>query len=52
MTRFHSVFAPDSKHRALMMPADRGRGDKPKATDKNQEKTPAERRATGCIRTA
>jgi hypothetical protein len=46
LTRFHGVFAPNSKHRALVTPAKRGRGNKPKATDEGQEQTPAERRAS------
>ena len=45
LTRFHGVFAPNSKHRALVTPAKRDRGNKPKATDEGQEQTPAERRA-------
>ncbi len=45
MIRFHGVFAPNSKHRALVTPARRGRGNKSKATDEGQEQTPAERRA-------
>jgi hypothetical protein len=44
LTRFHGVFAPNSKHRALVTPAKRGKGNKPKATDEPQ--TPAERRAS------
>ena len=45
LTRFHGVFAPNSKHRALVTPAKRGKGNKPKVPDEGQEKTPAERRA-------
>ena len=45
LTRFHGVFAPNSKYRALVTPARRGRGNKPKATDEGQAQTPAERRA-------
>ena len=30
LTRFHGVFAPNSKHRALVTPAKRGKGSKPK----------------------
>ena len=30
LTRFHGVFAPNSKHRALVTPAKRGKGGKPK----------------------
>ncbi len=46
LIRFHGVFAPNSAHRARVTPARRGRGNKPKATDKGQEQTPAERRAS------
>jgi hypothetical protein len=42
LTRFHGVFAPNSKHRALVTPARRGKGNKAKGSD---EPTPAERRA-------
>ena len=45
LTRFHGVFAPNSKHRALVTPAKRGKGNKPKVPDEGQEKTPVERRA-------
>jgi len=45
LTRFHGVFAPDSKHRALVTPAKRGKGSKLKAPDEAQDQTPAERRA-------
>ncbi len=45
LTRFHGVFAPNSKHRALVTPAKRGKGNKAKATDETQEPTPTERRA-------
>lgn len=43
LTRFHGVFAPNSKHRALVTPAKRGKGKKSSMTDEPQ--TPAERRA-------
>ena len=46
LTRFHGVFAPNSKHRALVTPAKRGKGNKPEAVDEPQERTPAERRAS------
>jgi hypothetical protein len=46
LTRFHGVFAPNSKHRAVVTPARRGKGNKPKAIDDGQAKTPAERRAS------
>ena len=45
LTRFHGVFAPNSKHRALVTPARRGRGSKPQAPDEAQDQTQAERRA-------
>lgn len=44
LTRFHGVFAPNSKHRALVTPAKRGKGSKLKAPDEAQDQTPAERR--------
>ena len=43
LTRFHGVFAPNSKHRALVTSGKRGKGSKAKASDEPQ--TPAERRA-------
>jgi hypothetical protein len=46
LTRFHGVFAPNSKHRAGVTPAKRGKGSKPKACEEGQEKTPSERRAS------
>ena len=46
LTRFHGVFAPNSKHRASVTPAKRGKGNKPKAVDDPQERTPVERRAS------
>jgi hypothetical protein len=45
LTRFHGVFAPNSKHRALVTKAARGKGAKRKLSDEEQEKTPAQRRA-------
>ena len=46
LTRFHGVFAPNSKHRAMITPAGRGRGSKKKQTGTDQEeRTPAERHA-------
>ncbi len=44
LTRFHGVFAPNSKHRARVTPAKRGKGNKPKVPDEAQ--TPGERRAS------
>jgi hypothetical protein len=45
LTRFHGVFAPNSKFRVRVTPAKRGRGRKPhQPTGENwQDKTPAER---------
>ena len=45
LTRFHGVFAPNSKHRAQVTPAKRGKGNKAKTPDEAQDKTPAEHRA-------
>jgi hypothetical protein len=46
LTRFHGVFAPNSKLRARVTPAKRGRGGKPNACEQGQEQTPSERRAS------
>jgi hypothetical protein len=46
LTRFHGVFAPNSRHRALVTPARRGKGSKPKTANVKQEQTPGERRAS------
>jgi len=47
LTRFHGVFAPNSKHRALVTPAGRGKGGTraQQASDNAAERTPAERHA-------
>ena len=45
LTRFHGVFAPNSKHRALVMLAKRGKGSKSKGADVQDEKTPVQRHA-------
>ena len=45
LTRFHGVFAPNSRYRAMVTPAKRGRGKKTKAANDKQE-TPAEKRAS------
>jgi len=42
LTRFHGVFAPNSKHRGLITPAKRGNGKKGKASNENQKKPPLE----------
>lgn len=44
LTRFHGVFTPNSKHRALVTPAKRGKGNPAKTTDETP--TPVERRAS------
>ena len=44
LTRFHGVFAPNSKHRALVTPAKRGKGSKLRVAD--ELPTPAHRRAS------
>jgi hypothetical protein len=46
LTRFHGVFAPNSKYRARVTPAKRGRGGQRAATGDGEEATPAERRAS------
>jgi len=46
LTRFHGVFAPNSKHRARVTPAKRGKGNKRPSDRDVEEKTPAEHRAS------
>jgi hypothetical protein len=46
LTRYHGVFAPNSRHRALVTPAGRGKAHKLNASAEGQEPTPAERRAS------
>ena len=43
LTRFHGVFAPNSKYRTLVTPAKRGRG---KTVNALNDQTPAEKRAS------
>jgi len=45
LTRFHGIFAPNSKHHALVTPAKRGKGNKSKAVDGQEEQTPVQRHA-------
>jgi len=45
LTRFHGVFAPNSKHRIHVTPAKRGRGRKKPEQQSWDEKTPIERHA-------
>jgi hypothetical protein len=46
LTRFHGVFAPNSKHRALVTPGRRGKGRTPGVSDDTQDKSPEKRRAS------
>ena len=46
LTRFHGVFAPNSKHRALVTPARRGTGKQAKTAQETQQQTAAEQRAS------
>ena len=46
LTRFHGVFAPNSKHRIHVTPAKRGKGRKELKQQAWDEKTPAERHAS------
>ncbi len=45
LTRYNGVFAPNSKYRALVTPAKRGKVKKVTVPDEAQDRTPAERRA-------
>ncbi len=45
LTRFHGVFAPNSRYRARVTPAKRGRGSQRCSTGDSKAPTPAERRA-------
>ena len=45
LTRFHGVFAPNSKYRALVTPAGRGKCKKTQLPDETDQ-TPAEKRAS------
>jgi hypothetical protein len=46
LTRFHGVFAPNSKHRAQVTPARRGKGSQASSSNANEAPTPAECRAS------
>jgi hypothetical protein len=46
LTRFHGVFAPNSKYRIPVTPAKRGKGSKRHADEAGQSQSPAERRAS------
>ena len=45
LTRFHGVFAPHSKHRALVTPAKRGKGSKSRLAEGQDEETSVQRHA-------
>ena len=45
LTRFHGVFAPNSKHRAMLTPAKRGKGNQVGTRSEATDRAPAERRA-------
>ena len=45
LTPYHGVFAPNSRDRAAVTPAKRGKGANPAGLEEEQEKTPAQRRA-------
>ena len=45
LTRFHGVFAPNSKHRALVTPARRGKGNMRQESSKTDDCVPASRHA-------
>jgi len=45
LTRFHGVFASNSKHRAWVTPAKRGKGSKPKGAGGHDEKTSVQHHA-------
>ena len=44
LTRYHGVFAPNSRHRAQVTPAKRGKGNSSKTTDEAQESSRGNRR--------
>ena len=46
LTRFHGVFAPNSRYRARVTPAKRGRGSQHCSTGDPPQPTPGERRAS------
>jgi hypothetical protein len=45
LTRYHGIFAPNSRHRARVTPAKRGKGDSPAPLDELPERPPRRRRA-------
>lgn len=45
LTRYHGIFAPNSRHRARVTPAKRGKGDSPATLDELPERAARKRRA-------
>jgi len=46
LTRFHGIYAPNSKYRALVTPAQRGKDNKVQTPPEAQDQTPAEKRGS------
>jgi hypothetical protein len=46
LTRYHGVFAPNSRHRVQVTPAKRGKGNSPSTPDELPERRPRKRRAS------
>ncbi len=46
LTRYHGVFAPNSKHRALVTPGKWGKGRKIRGSEDTEEKSPEKHRAS------
>ena len=46
LTRYHGVFAPNSKYRALVTLAQRGKGRRAQIPEQTKDRMPAERRAS------
>ena len=46
LTRYHGVFAPNSRHRAQLTPAKRGKGNMTQVTEPANERPVAKRRAS------
>jgi len=44
LTRYHGVFAPNSRHRVQVTPAKRGKGSRPQTADARNERPPSKRR--------
>jgi hypothetical protein len=46
LTCYHGVFARNSKYRALLTPAKRGKGSKSRIADQTRERTPTKHRSS------